>query len=177
LRPALLIIDMINKFDFPKGADLLKFAEGASDAILDLKRKFNRRGLPVIYVNDNFGHWKEDWKQIQKACSRTKGAALAKKLRPGKGDFFILKPKHSAFYESQLSSLLEQLKVKKLIVTGIAGNICVLFTVSDAHSREFKIIVPQDAIASNTKRENDFTLHQLHEVFKIKTPFAKNIKI
>lgn len=74
-------------------------------------------------------------------------------MRPAEGDHFILKPKHSGFYETSLEVLLEQLKIRKLVLTGIAGNICVLFTA------------------------NDYALHQFESVFKFRTPLARNLKL
>jgi nicotinamidase-related amidase len=178
-KSALLITDMLNTLDFPEGKQLLPAARRAADRIFVLKQRLKKKGVPTIYVNDNFGDWKSDWKQVFAECSAPSslGRALALKLQPQPDDYFVLKPKHSGFYLTPLEMLLNELKVKKLIITGIAGNLCVLFTAHDAHMREYKVEVPRDCIASNTKTLNDMALRQLKEVLKINTPLAAGVKV
>lgn len=171
MKTALLIIDMINGLEFPEGKMLKRAAEPVAENILRLKKKLKKKRVPVIYVNDNFGQWRSNWKEVFDYCARVEslGSKISNTLKPDDDDFFILKPKHSAFFASNLELLLDELKVKKLIVTGIAGNICVLFTVNDAHMRGYEIHVPQDCIALNRKADTNYTLRQLSEVFSIKT--------
>ncbi|WP_413584963.1 isochorismatase family cysteine hydrolase [Bdellovibrio sp. HCB274] len=122
-------------------------------------------------MNDNFGHWKEDWKSVYEICAQPEcpGAKIATMLRPEKSDYFVLKPRHSGFYYTSLQILLDELKVKRLIITGIAGNICVWFTANDAHMLDYEIWVPQDCVASNTFKENNFALSQMKSVLSVKT--------
>jgi nicotinamidase-related amidase len=115
--------------------------------------------------------WRSNWREVFEHCAREEslGSKITNALKPEDDDYFILKPKHSAFFASNLELLLDELKVSKLILTGIAGNICVLFTANDAHMRGYDIHVPKDCIASNRKADTTYTLRQLSEVFKIKT--------
>jgi nicotinamidase-related amidase len=53
-----------------------------------------------------------------------------------------------------------------VILTGIAGNICVLFTANDAYMRDLRIFTPADCIVSNTPAENDHALRQIQTVLK-----------
>jgi nicotinamidase-related amidase len=53
-----------------------------------------------------------------------------------------------------------------VIVTGIAGNICVLFTANDAYMRDLKIFAPADCIVSNTAADNEYALRQIETVLK-----------
>lgn len=174
---ALLIIDMLNTLQFPEGRQLLKHAKPIAKNILRLKQKLKSKGVPIIYVNDNFGKWRSSWEQVYEitADEDCLGKPLAQTLKPENGDYFVLKPKHSGFYSTTLEVLLEELGTKKLIMTGIAGNICVLFTANDAHMRDFEVIVPRDCIASNTTADNNFALRQLREVFGMKTPLSKSL--
>ncbi len=175
---ALLIIDMINTLDFDEGEKLLKRALPVADKIIKLKERARSADIPVIYVNDNFGQWKSSWEEVYKLCieDNRRGRELTMQLKPEKEDYFVLKPKHSGFYSTTLGVLLESLGVRKLILTGIAGNICVLFTANDAHMREYKVIVPEDCIASNTKEDDEYTLRQLSDVFGIKTSPSSEIR-
>jgi nicotinamidase-related amidase len=168
---AILIIDMINALKFDDGDKLLKRALPITEHINKLKLKARAAGVPILYVNDNFGQWQSNWEQVYDLCVKENslGRELTLKMKPEKDDYFVLKPKHSGFYSTTLEVLLESLGTKKLVITGVAGNICVLFTANDAYMREYEVIVPGDCIASNTEEDDDFTLRQLSEVFGIKT--------
>lgn len=176
-RAALLIIDVINTLDFPEGKSLLKHTLPAADKIKKLKTRLRKKGVPIIYVNDNFGDWRSDWKQVFAKCSdkTALGCKLAALLQPDDDDFFVLKPKHSGFFGTTLELLLRNLGVETVILTGIAGNICVLFTAHDAHMRGFNIIVPRDCVASNSRKENDAALKLMRESIGVKTPTAASI--
>jgi nicotinamidase-related amidase len=91
---------------------------------------------------------------------------VSQRLRPTRKDYFVLKPKHSGFFDTTLDTLLEALEVRRIILTGIAGNICVLFTANDAYMREFRIFSPADCIVSNTPEENAHALAQIASVMK-----------
>jgi nicotinamidase-related amidase len=165
---ALLLIDLINAMDFPGGKAILKQAISSARRIAKLKKRCRRAGIPAIYVNDNFGRWRSDFKHLLKHCqsSNVPGRALVRLLPPDKEDYFVLKPKHSGFFASTLSTLLEYLNVNTLIITGICSDICVLFTANDAYMRDFKIIVPSDCVASKTARANKAALELMKRVLK-----------
>jgi nicotinamidase-related amidase len=79
------------------------------------------------------------------------------------------------FGKWNLEPLLAELKVNRLILTGIAGDICVLFTAHDAHMRNYDLIIPKDCIASNTARADRYLLYQLETTLKFKTTESKRI--
>jgi nicotinamidase-related amidase len=176
---ALLITDMLNTFDFPEGKQLFPAALRAARAIAKLKAKFKEQNVPVIYINDNFGQWQSDWKTVYEACSSRSclGRPIAELLKPESDDYFVLKPKHSGFYSTTLDVLLEHLGTEVLVLTGIAGNICVLFTANDAHMREFQVVVPRDCTASNTRTDHEFTLKQLEKVLGIETKASSHLRL
>ena len=165
---ALLLIDVINDLEFPEGEQLLHFARPMAERIVTLKRRAKRSGIPAIYVNDNFGRWQSDFTKQVDHCLHdgVRGQPLAEMLRPEEDDYFVLKPKHSGFFSTTLEILLDYLQVQTVILTGIAGNICVLFTANDAYMRDFHLVVPGDAVASNTEEENRHALEQMLRVLK-----------
>jgi nicotinamidase-related amidase len=165
---ALILIDVINDLEFDGSEQLLRFALPMARALARLKERAHAAQVPVIYVNDNFGRWQSDFhKQVQHCLEDgVKGEQIARLLKPGAEDYFVLKPKHSGFFETQLDILLQYLGVKTLVLTGIATNICVLFTANDAYMRDYDLIVPSDCVASNTKQENDYALKQLEQILK-----------
>ena len=148
----LLLVDVINDFDFPEGEKLLRFALSAARRIAALKKRLRKRGVPTIYVNDNFGRWQSDFKKQVERCVNEDlpGASVARLLIPAEDDYFVLKPKHSGFFSTSLDVLLSYLGARKLIVTGFAADICVLFTANDAYMRDYELIVPADCIAAET---------------------------
>lgn len=164
---ALLLIDVINPFDFDEADDLLRHALPAARRIAELRDKASAAGVPVIYVNDNFGKWRSDFRKVVEACEAEgmKGREIARLLRPGEDDYFVLKPMHSGFFHSALELLLRKLGARQLVLTGFAGNICVLYTASDAHMRDFEVFVPEDCCASNSAQDNDLVLEQMRKVF------------
>ena len=175
---ALLLIDVINDFDFPGADQLLRYARPMARNLLRLKRRAYKAGVPVIYVNDNFGRWKSDFRRTLDHCERYgRGPDVVKLLRPEENDYFVLKPKHSGFFSSALDTLLRYLRTQTLILTGIAGNFCVLFTANDAYMRDFNLFVPSDCTVSNTKRENDSALRLMKKFLKADTRRASRIML
>jgi nicotinamidase-related amidase len=145
---ALLILDMVNPFSYPGGTASLRAARGIAGTVQDIARSFRRRGAPCIYVKDNFGQWQSDFRALLETVSRTRGAQVLEWVRPAEGDLFVLKPKHSAFYQTPLPSLLESMGVGSLLVCGIETDSCVMATAMDAHMREYEVRVPSNASAS-----------------------------
>jgi nicotinamidase-related amidase len=167
---ALLLIDVINDFDFPESAQLLEYARSMAAKLLRLKRRAQKAGVPVIYVNDNFGRWKSDFRHIVDHCARHgRGRDMVKLLEPEESDYFVLKPKHSGFFSTTLETLLRYLETQTVILTGIAGNFCVLFTANDAYMRDFNLFVPRDCTVSNTSRENESALRLMKKFLKADT--------
>jgi nicotinamidase-related amidase len=165
---ALVLIDVINDLDFPEGDELLRFALPMAQRIAELKARARNADIPAIYVNDNFGRWRSDFSAQVKHClqDNVRGKPIVELLQPTKDDYFVLKPKHSGFFSTTLDTLLEYLEAKTVILTGMAANICVLFTANDAYMRDLHLVVPSDCVASNTQADNDYALAQMERVLK-----------
>jgi len=168
---ALLLIDVINDLEFPEGEQLLRRALPMAHRIVELKRRAKGFGIPTIYANDNFGRWRSDFNAQVEHCLRDDviGRPLAELLAPEDDDYFVLKPKHSAFFSTTLDILLDYLEARTLILAGLAGDICVLFTANDAYMRDFSLFVPSDCVASNTEEANRHALEQMAKVLKADT--------
>jgi nicotinamidase-related amidase len=167
----LLLIDVITDFDFPRGAELAEQAFPIAQKIAALKRRARAAGVPCVYANDNFGHWRSDLNHIVRHCLRdeSNGREFVKLLAPEPEDYFVLKPKHSAFYQTPLDLLLKHFGTKRLVLTGLSSNSCVLFTANDAYMRDIKIDVPQDCIAACSQEEHCFALAHMKEMLKANT--------
>ena len=176
---ALLLVDVINDFDFDGAEKLLRFAIPVAENIAALKQRAVASGIPVIYVNDNFGHWRANLNAQVEHCrqSNTNSKCVVELLLPEKDDYFVLKAKHSGFFSTTLDPLLNHLDAKTLILAGFATNICILFTASDAYMRNYKLIVPRDCVAANTEELNTYALEQLTEVLKADTRRSTELKL
>ena len=156
----MLIIDMINSMAF-EGAELIKSSANATvNVILRLREEADRLKAPVIYVNDNYGYWHSDKSKLISAFSEEgcPGATMVRRMAPREDDYFVIKPQVSAFYATNLPVLLPKLGVNRLILTGIAADICVLFTAADAHMRAYDLWIPGDAVASEEDQRKAWAL-------------------
>jgi nicotinamidase-related amidase len=165
---ALLLIDVINDLEFDEGNKLLAHALPMAASLAALKRRAKAAGIPAIYANDNFGRWRSDFpKLVQNFLQQSvRGQPIVAQLAPEEDDYFVLKPKHSAFFQTNLEILLDYLGVSTVILTGMAGDICVLFSANDAYMRDLRIIVPPDCTASEDAEHNRQVLELMQRVLK-----------
>ncbi len=165
---ALLLIDVINDLDF-EGADaLLEQANPMSQRLAALKERARASHIPIIYVNDNFGRWRSDCRAIVEHCTgaASLGRPIVERLKPTADDYFVLKPQNSGFYETTLQLLLRHLGVQTVVLTGIAADNCVLFTANDAYLRGYRIVVPADCLASESRALLDSSLEHMKRLLK-----------
>lgn len=130
--------------------------------VANLAARARRAGVPVVYVNDNRGRWRSDRSELIERCLRkhSRGKAIVEALMPNPDDYFIFKPKHSAFFATPLAALLEHLGARRLILTGVTTEQCILFTAIDAYVRDFDLIVPPDCVAGLKLGKSSLTLMQ-----------------
>ena len=174
---ALVLIDVINDFDFDDAEALLRQARPASERIAALKQQARAAGVPVVYANDNFGRWRDDFAAVVDRCLRTDtpGCEIVERLKPDDDDYFILKPKHSAFFATTLETLLGHLGVETLVLAGFTGDICVLATAIDAYMRDLRVVIPSDAVASVEPDQTDYALAYARRVLDAETPEAETV--
>ena len=170
---------MISNWQFPDANALLPRAAAIAPRIAALKRRCKRAGVPVVYANDNQGRWRSDFRQMFELALAAGGAAerIAQQLAPDEDDYFVLKPKHSAFYSTPLHLLLQHLKVQRIVVTGVAGDQCVLATAADAHMRDYEVIVPRDCVASQSAARNRRAFTHFDESLQVGTTPSTRLRL
>jgi len=170
-RVALLILGVVNDLEFEGGAGMVPRAIRMARRIAALKAKASEAGVPVVYVNDNFGRWRSDFRRLVAHClgSRARGRTITRLLRPSHFDYFVLKPKHSGFSSTTLDLLLEHLGARTLILTGLLADSCILFTAQDAHMRGCHLIVPEDCIAGRAPSDTRRALTQMRRTVQADT--------
>jgi len=175
----LIILDMISCWSFPDAPALERQAAAMTPAIARLRERCAQARVPVIYANDNSGQWRSDFKFVvaESLESGGRGADITRALEPGPDDYFVLKPKHSAFFATPLELLLDHLQAKRLVIAGVAGDQCVLNTAADARMRDFDVVVPSDCIASMTAARNRRAVEHLRDVLGVQTGASATIRL
>ena len=176
---ALVLIDVINHFEFPDGDTLLRNALPMAKKLARLKQRVRDAGIPVIYVNDNFGQWRSDTAKLLRYCLRAEapGRKFVEPLRPDEEDYFVLKPMHSAFYQTPLDILLRHLGASSLILSGLATNSCVVCSANDAKMRDLDIVVPSDCCAARSSREHAQALEHIEGMIGARVQISTAIRV
>ena len=178
-QTALLIIDMISSWDFPDAEKLLPMSVPVAPRIAALKARCRAAGVPVIYANDNRGQWRSDFRQVVENAVRAggPGAEVAQALAPDDDDYFVLKPKHSAFFGTPMDMLLQHLRAKRLLLTGVASDQCVVATAVDARMRDYEVVVPRDCIASQTASRTQRSIVYFNEALCVPTTPSTRLRL
>lgn len=149
-RIALLILDMVNAFDFPQGKALRRAAEAITGRLAKLKEQVKAHGGICVYANDNFADWNCDFATLVELAHCSAGGRIIETLSPAVDDLRVLKPRHSAFHQTALKHLLDEKGVSRLLITGVSTESCVLATALDARIHHFKLSVVSDCVASSS---------------------------
>ncbi len=176
---ALLLIDVVNHFEFPDGRRVLRNALPIAPSLARLKARARRARIPVIYVNDNFGQWRSDATKLLAYCLRAQcaGRPFVEAIRPDSEDYCVLKPMHSAFYQTPLDLLLSHVGASSLIIAGRATNSCILCTAHEANMRDFEVAVVSDCCAARTVREHQQALENIREMASARVVTSASVKL
>jgi nicotinamidase-related amidase len=174
---ALVLVDVLTTFQFPDGDAILEGALAMRDALVRLKVRTRAAGIPVLYVNDNFGDWRSEKEVLMGRCLEAKGGQFVRPLLPDSEDYFVLKPMHSAFYMTPLEVLLQHLQVETLILGGLTSNSCITITAHDANMRGFDIHIPPDCSCARNAEEHMQALTQLEATAGAKLGRSTSLKL
>jgi nicotinamidase-related amidase len=143
-----VVVDVINHFEFPDGDKILRSALQVAPNLRRLLARARREEVPIIYVN---------------YCLRPEapGRKFVEQVRPLPEDYFVLKPKHSAFYQTPLETLLSYLKIDAIVLCGLTTHSCIACSAHDANMRDLEAVVVSDACAARTQVEHRHALELL----------------
>jgi nicotinamidase-related amidase len=144
---ALVVIDMINAYDHQDADQLVESVQDVVPRVAELIDRADREGVPVIYVNDNFGSWRSNRDDLVETVLRGRRPDLVEPIRPRPESLFVVKARHSIFYQTPLEYLLGQQEIDRLVLVGEVTEQCVLYSALDAHLRHLSVCVPSDAVA------------------------------
>lgn len=138
---------MINTYDF-EDADRLRDSVAESlPRMVDLVERAGEHGTRTVYVNDNYGAWHAGRPELVEQALAGRFPELVEPIAPGEGVDFVVKARHSIFYETPLEYLLRQGGIERLILVGQVTEQCILYSALDAYIRHFEVHVPPDAVA------------------------------
>jgi nicotinamidase-related amidase len=146
-KTALLIVDMISSFDFEDGDTLAESARDAVPRIADLARRAREEDVLMAYVNDNFGGWSDTRDDIVEGMRNGPYGDLLRELEPADDVAFVLKGRHSIFYETPVEHMLREADVDRIVLTGVVTEQCILYSALDGYLRRFQVVLPRDAVA------------------------------
>jgi nicotinamidase-related amidase len=144
---ALIVIDMINAYDFPDAEKLVPSAERAVPVIAELVERAHAEGVPVVYVNDNFGHWHSNRDDLVREALESDHGHLVEPIAPDDDALFVVKARHSIFYQTPLEYLLQENEIDRVVLIGQVTEQCILYSALDAYIRRFQVVVPRGAVA------------------------------
>jgi len=176
---ALLIVDMISDWKFPDADRLLRQAAGVAPRIAAFRARCRRAGVAVIFANDNRGEWRSDFRQVveHSLAAGGPGAHITEQLLPGEDDYFVLKPKHSAFFGTPLDLLLQHLQADRLFVCGVASDQCVVATAMAARMRDYDVLVPRDCVAAPTATRNRCAIAHFETALALRTTPSARVRL
>jgi nicotinamidase-related amidase len=148
VNAALIVIDVLQTYDFEDVEQLLPSAEAAAPVIARLVREARERDVLTIYVNDNLGDWQHDRKALLERVLGGEHARLVEPVAPPEDALLVTKGRHSVFYETPLALLLREREIGRLVLCGQVTEQCVLYSALDAHVRQFECVIARDACAS-----------------------------
>lgn len=145
---ALLVVDMLNPYDHPEAEELAEHVANALPGVETLLRRAGEAEAPIVYVNDNYGDWNSSAEELARAATDGKHPELVEPVLPQAGHSFVVKARHSTFYETPLEYLLDQMGVGRLVLGGQVTEQCILYSALDAYVRHFDVVIPTDAVAA-----------------------------
>jgi len=178
-RTVVLVVDVINRLDFPGGRSFGTRAMPTIRAIGRLVERARGAGVPVVFVNDNFGRWRSDIERMIASVSAPgcAGGAWLEILRPSARDFVVLKSTLSGFYQTPLEAMLRQGGVTTVVITGVVTGNCVLFTAADAYMRGFTVVVPGDCVDDLSRRSRSDGLRRIRALLKARIAASRSLKL
>jgi nicotinamidase-related amidase len=176
---ALLVVDVLNALRFDGSEAFVPRAVAVGERIVALKRRAKALKIPTVYVNDNVGRWQSDVGAVvrESTSDDAPGGPLSRLLVPDADDYVVLKPKHSGFYSTTLDTLLAYLRSRRLIITGLTVERCVLFTANDAFLRDYDLFVPRDCTAAIDEDDHAAALRILERVLNANTTPSEELEL
>jgi nicotinamidase-related amidase len=144
---ALLVVDMLNRYEHDDAEPLKESVRSTLPSMARLVEAARSAGALTVYVNDNHGDWTAGRRRLTAWARDGADPSLIDPIAPPQDVPFLVKARHSAFYETQLEYLLRAHEIGRVVVVGQVTEQCILYTALDAYIRHLDVTVPRDAVA------------------------------
>jgi nicotinamidase-related amidase len=158
---ALIVVDVLNPYEHEDAEALARNMREVVEPIAALLARAREDNVPIVYANDNYGHWNSSSGELLDTALDGRHPELVAPLRPPDDASFVIKARHSIFYETPLEYLLRQLGASRIVLCGQVTEQCILYSALDAYVRHFEIAVPKDAVAHIDPRLADAALRMM----------------
>jgi len=176
-RSALVVIDVLNPYEHEDADTLVRSMRDAVEPIAALVQRARDEEVPVVYVNDNYGHWNSSSGELLETAMGGRYPELVEPLSPPEDASFVIKARHSIFYETPLEYLLRQLGVARVVLCGQVTEQCILYSALDAHVRHFEVAIPKDAVAHIDAELADAALRMMSSNMDAEVQPADSLKL
>jgi nicotinamidase-related amidase len=147
LRSALIVTDMLNPYEHEDAELLMESVREVLSPLQGLVARARESDVLTVYVNDNHGDWSAARAELVDRALAGAAPDLIEPIVPDADVPFIVKARHSIFYETQLEYLLRQEEVDRIVLTGQVTEQCILYSALDAYVRHFNVVTVTDAVA------------------------------
>ena len=153
-KTAVLVIDMQNDFVRPGGPLFSQMGCDLLNPMAHFLDRCRQMGMLVIYTRNtlrpdgrdmgNFGEFCTEIKEGKACVAGTEGAEICGALAPKDCDIVVVKHRYSAFFRTDLETLLKGSDIKTVAITGVCTDACCLSTARDAGFLDFDVVFLSD---------------------------------
>jgi nicotinamidase-related amidase len=144
---ALIVVDMLNRYDHDDAEPLIASVEQQLPTISRLVQAAQDHDVLTVYVNDNYGDWSANAAKLSDNALEGRRPDLVEPIVPAAHMPFVIKARHSIFYETPVEYLLRQERIERVVLTGQVTEQCILYSALDAYVRHFEVTIARDAVA------------------------------
>jgi nicotinamidase-related amidase len=145
---ALVVVDMLNTYEHEDAEALTRSVREVLPNVRELVERAARSDdVEVVYVNDLYGQWNAGRAELLERVLHGRYRDLVEPVAPAEDALFIVKARHSIFFETPLEYMLRQQGIGKVVLTGQVTEQCILYSALDAYIRHLDVVVAHDAVA------------------------------
>ena len=174
---ALVVVDMLNPYDHDDAEELAESVAGTIEPITSLVGRARDEEVPVVYVQDNYGHWNASADELGRRALEGRHPELVEPILPPDDAAFVVKARHSAFYGTLLEYLLDRLGAGRIVLAGQVTEQCILYSALDAYVRHFQVAVPRDGVAHIHESLGDAALQMMERNMSAEIAPASQLRL
>jgi len=155
---ALLVIDMQNYFR--------RMIQPVLKNISLVIQACRQKNIPIVFTQHGhtdpssdsgaLGQW---WGEV--ILHGTKDWEFIPEMNIDSKDIILPKNRYSAFYETELDTILQSKGIQELIISGVMTNLCCETTARDAFMRDYRVFFLIDGTATGKEEHHLATLKNL----------------